>query len=93
MVRRRSRGSSPFTFGCFRRPIAPLIGLHLYLLRRHGVFGSEFEYTERLAKLHETQRLEEYSRYELDDDDDYRDGSNGYEGNGHGDNGRYRDRE
>jgi menaquinol-cytochrome c reductase cytochrome b subunit len=44
--------------------IAPLIGVHLYLLRRHGAFGSEFEYTERLAKLHERQRLEEYARYE-----------------------------
>ncbi len=56
--------------------IAPLIGVHLYLLRRHGVFGSEFEYTERLAKLHERQRLEEYAGYELDDDDENgRDGS------------------
>src|SRR5919108_1653905 len=27
--------------------IAPLIGAHLYLLRRHGVFGSEFEYSDR----------------------------------------------
>ena len=61
--------------------IAPLIGLHLYLLRRHGVFGSELEYTERLAKLHETQRLEEYSRLEMGDDpyydDDDRHGDNG----------------
>ncbi len=62
--------------------IAPLIGLHLYLLRRHGVFGSESEYTERLAKLHETQRLEEYSRLEMgddpyDDDDDDRYSDNG----------------
>ncbi len=44
--------------------LAPFIGIHLYLLRRHGVFGSEFEYTERLAKLHERQRLEEYAGYE-----------------------------
>jgi quinol-cytochrome oxidoreductase complex cytochrome b subunit len=44
--------------------IAPFIGIHLYLLRRHGVFGSEFEYSERLAKLHERQRVEEYARYE-----------------------------
>lgn len=44
--------------------IAPFIGIHLYLLRRHGVFGSEFEYTDRLAKLHEQQRLERYSEYE-----------------------------
>jgi menaquinol-cytochrome c reductase cytochrome b subunit len=49
--------------------IAPLIGAHLYLLRRHGVFGSEFEYTDRIAKLHERQRLEEYARYETDEDE------------------------
>ena len=57
--------------------IAPFIGIHLYLLRRHGVFGSEFEYTDRLAKLHEQQRLERYADYEDDDDDDdqYRSGS------------------
>ncbi len=54
--------------------LAPLIGVHLYLLRRHGVFGSEFEYTERLAKLHEQQRLEEYARHETDEDED----ENGY---------------
>ncbi|MGB3682507.1 MAG: cytochrome b N-terminal domain-containing protein [Rubrobacteraceae bacterium] len=68
--------------------IAPFIGIHLYLLRRHGVFGSEFEYTERLAKLHEQQRLEEYARYELgeDDEDGYDDGYNGSE-NGSGGNG------
>lgn len=53
--------------------LAPLIGIHLYLLRRHGVFGSEFEYSDRLAKLHEQQRLEQYERlYEQD----------GYEENG-----------
>ncbi len=44
--------------------IAPFIGIHLYLLRRHGEFGMESEYSERLAKLHERQRLEEYARYE-----------------------------
>jgi quinol-cytochrome oxidoreductase complex cytochrome b subunit len=49
--------------------IAPLIGLHLYLLRRHGVFGSEFEYSERLAKLHERQRVEEYAGYEIHEDE------------------------
>src|SRR5918994_2796163 len=57
--------------------IAPLIGPPLYLLRRHGVFGSEFEYTERLAKLHERQRLEEYADYELDEDGH---DENGYDG-------------
>ena len=49
--------------------IAPLIGIHLFLLRRHGEFGMESEYTERLAKLHERQRLEEYARYELHEDE------------------------
>ena len=44
--------------------LAPFIGIHLYLLRKHGVFGSEFEYSDRLAKLHERQRLESYARYE-----------------------------
>lgn len=64
--------------------LAPFIGIHLYLLRRHGVFGSEFEYTERLAKLHESQRLEEYARYELDEDeeDEEDDGDNGYGSSG-----------
>ncbi len=57
--------------------IAPLIGLHMYLFRRHGVFGHEFEYSQRLAKLHERQRLEEYASYELDGDE--------YDGDGYGD--------
>jgi menaquinol-cytochrome c reductase cytochrome b subunit len=51
--------------------LAPLIGVHLYLLRRHGVFGSEFEYSDRLAKLHERQRLESYERYEEDEGEPY----------------------
>ena len=51
--------------------LAPLIGIHLYLLRRHGVFGSEFEYADRLAKLHERQRLEEFARYEEDEGEPY----------------------
>jgi quinol-cytochrome oxidoreductase complex cytochrome b subunit len=72
--------------------LAPFIGIHLYLLRRHGVFGSEFEYTERLAKLHENQRLEEYARYELDEgEEEYEDGENGY-GDDYGDRGDYEDR-
>ena len=49
--------------------IAPFIGLHLYLLRRHGVFGSEFEYSERLAKLHERERVERYADYELHEEE------------------------
>ena len=52
--------------------VAPFIGIHLYLLRRHGVFGSEFEYSDRLAKLRERQRLEMFERFEED----------GYEGDG-----------
>jgi menaquinol-cytochrome c reductase cytochrome b subunit len=44
--------------------LAPLIGIHLYLLRKHGEFGSEFEYTKRLAELRERQQIEEYSVYE-----------------------------
>jgi menaquinol-cytochrome c reductase cytochrome b subunit len=51
--------------------LAPFIGIHLYLLRRHGVFGSEFEYADRLAKLHERQRLEEFARYEEDEGEPY----------------------
>jgi menaquinol-cytochrome c reductase cytochrome b subunit len=47
--------------------LAPLIGIHLYLLRKHGVFGSEFEYSDRLAKLHERERLESYEQYEEDE--------------------------
>jgi len=51
--------------------LAPFIGIHLYLLRRHGVFGSEFEYSDRLAKLHERQRLEEFERYEEGEGESY----------------------
>ncbi len=54
--------------------LAPLIGVHLYLLRRHGEFGSEFEYSKRLAELRERQQIEEYALYEegegsLEEDD------------------------
>lgn len=44
--------------------LAPLIGIHLYLLRRHGEFGSEFEYAKRLAELRERRQMEEYAVYE-----------------------------
>lgn len=50
--------------------LAPFIGIHLFLLRRHGEFGSEFEYSERIAKLRERQRLEDYARYEQEEDGD-----------------------
>jgi menaquinol-cytochrome c reductase cytochrome b subunit len=51
--------------------LAPFVGIHLYLIRRHGVFGAEFEYTERLAKLHDRQRQEEFRRYEEDEGEPY----------------------
>ena len=44
--------------------LAPMIGAHLYLLRKHGEFGAEFEYTRRLAELRERRRIEEYAVYE-----------------------------
>jgi len=44
--------------------LAPLIGIHLYLLRKHGEFGSEFEYSKRLAELRERRQIEEYALYE-----------------------------
>ena len=44
--------------------LAPFIGIHLFLLRKHGEFGAQFEYADRLAKLHEQQRLESYEEYE-----------------------------
>lgn len=47
--------------------LAPLIGIHLYLLRKHGEFGSEFEYAKRLAELREREQIEEYSGYAEED--------------------------
>ena len=44
--------------------LVPLIGIHLYLLRKHGEFGSEFEYSKRLAELRERRQIEEYALYE-----------------------------
>ncbi|MBA2691169.1 MAG: cytochrome b N-terminal domain-containing protein [Rubrobacter sp.] len=51
--------------------IAPFIGIHLYLLRKHGEFGAEFEYTDRISKLHERQREEGYRQHEFEDDEEY----------------------
>ena len=48
--------------------LAPLIGLHLYLLRKHGEFGSEFEYSKRLAELRERKQIEEYALQEEGDE-------------------------
>jgi menaquinol-cytochrome c reductase cytochrome b subunit len=45
--------------------LAPLIGLHLFLLRLHGQFGAAFEYSQRLAKLRKTRQVEMLSE-ELD---------------------------
>jgi menaquinol-cytochrome c reductase cytochrome b subunit len=39
--------------------LAPLIGVHLYLLRKHGEFGAPFEYAERLAALRKRRQMEE----------------------------------
>jgi quinol-cytochrome oxidoreductase complex cytochrome b subunit len=47
--------------------LAPFIGLHLYLLRKHGEFGSDFEYSKRLAELRERRQVEEYSSYMEED--------------------------
>jgi menaquinol-cytochrome c reductase cytochrome b subunit len=48
--------------------LAPLIGIHLYLLRKHGEFGAPFEYSERLAALRDRKQMEEYSRLEEEDE-------------------------
>src|SRR5919206_622832 len=39
--------------------LAPLIGVHLYLLRKHGEFGAPFEYSERLTALRKRRQMEE----------------------------------
>ncbi len=39
--------------------LAPLIGIHLYLLRKHGEFGATFEYAERLSALRKRRQVEE----------------------------------
>ncbi len=49
--------------------IAPLLLLHgAVLVLKHGVFGSEMEYRDRIARLQERRRLEEYGRYEQDEE-------------------------
>src|SRR5215210_3216403 len=48
--------------------LAPFIGIHLYLLRKHGEFGSEFEDTRRMAELRERKQIEEYALYEEGDE-------------------------
>jgi menaquinol-cytochrome c reductase cytochrome b subunit len=49
--------------------LAPLIGVHLFLLRKHGEFGSDFEYAKRLAELRERRQIEEYSAYTEEDEE------------------------
>jgi menaquinol-cytochrome c reductase cytochrome b subunit len=49
--------------------LAPLIGVHLLLLRKHGEFGSDFEYAKRLAELRERRQIEEYSAYTEEDEE------------------------
>ena len=49
--------------------IAPLVLLHgVVLVLKHRVFGSEMEYRDRIARLRERRRLEEYGRYEEDEE-------------------------
>ena len=53
--------SRVFAFHVWLLPavLAPLIGIHLYLLRKHGEFGAPFEYAERLAELRKRRQMEE----------------------------------
>ena len=45
--------------------IVPLVLVHgVVLVLRHRVFGSEMEYRDRIERLRERRRLEEYGRYE-----------------------------
>lgn len=48
--------------------LAPLIGVHLFLLRKHGEFGAEFEYSKRLGELRRQRQIEEYSEEEEEKD-------------------------
>src|SRR5215210_659389 len=48
--------------------LAPLIGIHLYLLRKHGEFGAAFEYAQRLAELRKRRQMEEYFVPEEEDE-------------------------
>jgi menaquinol-cytochrome c reductase cytochrome b subunit len=53
----------------FPAAIAPLVLLHgVVLVLKHRVFGSEMEYRDRIARLRERRRLEEYGRYEEDEE-------------------------
>src|SRR5215211_80771 len=47
--------------------LAPLIGIHLFLLRKHGEYGAPFEYSERLAKLRKSTQKRKYLEEEEDE--------------------------
>ena len=58
--RRDFRCNAPDDMGALLpAALAPLIGIHLYLLRKHGEFGATFEYSERLAALRKRRQMEE----------------------------------
>jgi menaquinol-cytochrome c reductase cytochrome b subunit len=45
--------------------VVPLVLVHgVYLVLKHGVFGGETEYRDRIAKLRERRRLQGYGRHE-----------------------------
>ena len=49
--------------------VVPLVLVHgVYLVLKHGVFGGETEYRDRIARLRERRRLGEYGRHEGDDE-------------------------
>jgi menaquinol-cytochrome c reductase cytochrome b subunit len=48
--------------------LAPLIGIHLYLLRKHGEYGAPFEYAERLSELRKQQQMRAYEEWEGEDE-------------------------
>ena len=48
--------------------LAPLIGAHLFLLRKHGEFGSDFEYSKRLSELRKRRQIREYSSHTDEED-------------------------
>ena len=55
--------------------IAPLVLVHgVVLVLKHRVFGGEMEYRDRIARLLERRRLEEYGRYEEEDEEGSRNG-------------------
>ena len=51
--------------------LAPLIGIHLFLLRKHGEYGAPFEYSRRLAALRKRQQREQYMDEYAEDGEDW----------------------